>query len=96
MTNKARPPKLAVRLLSWVLDAEGLSEILGDLEEDFHLQKQSRSWYWKQTFFFAARCCPSGFRGVSPVELPPDLYVPIMTAGALVPEIAQFLERISC
>jgi len=57
-----RPPRAAVRLLSFLLPGERAGEILGDLEEAFarRLARGARPWsaglwYWRQTLAVPAR-----------------------------------------
>jgi predicted permease len=55
-----RPPRLAVRLLSWRLPDAWREFVLGDLEEEFllraaHSESAARRWFWRQTLRSIAR-----------------------------------------
>jgi len=45
--RESQPPLLARRLLLCLVPRERQTEILGDLEEEFHVR--GAAWYWRQT-----------------------------------------------
>jgi hypothetical protein len=66
--GRARPPRLAVWLLTRFAPAQHAESILGDLHEEFSpLAAESgpalaRSWYWRQTLKTIAHLVRAGFR----------------------------------
>src|ERR1043166_1966373 len=64
MSSPSRPPRLAVRLLTYRLSDEWQEFILGDLEEEFHVRSgssppQARWWFWRQTIYCLATAAPA-------------------------------------
>ncbi|HMC75578.1 MAG TPA: ADOP family duplicated permease [Vicinamibacterales bacterium] len=56
----ARPPALALRLLTWRLSPEWVDFVVGDLEEEFGDRARlsvpaARRWFWRQTLRCVAR-----------------------------------------
>ena len=55
------PPAIAWHVLSLLLPRRTVNEVLGDLEESYHMRARSlgataaRRWYWSETFRFVAR-----------------------------------------